>query len=97
MLFGTLEQLRQMRLQTIPTGVFTIDAVIPLLQSKEVIVDIRKVIKHIAQTHVLRVFAYLIFISSQRIYQLPVLNPYEVGRQTRCLATTLRMSANWSK
>ena len=30
-------------------------------------------------------------------YQLPVFNPYTVGRQTRHLAATLCMSANWSK
>ena len=59
---SALEQLRQMRLQPIPPGVFPIDAVIPLLQSKEVVMDIAKVIKHVAQTFILWMLAYLIFV-----------------------------------
>ena len=64
MLVSSFEQLRQMRLQAIPASVFTIDTVIPFFQCQEVVVDIAKVVKHIAQAHVFRMFAYLIFIRS---------------------------------
>ncbi len=96
-LLCALEQLRQVRLQAIATGIFTINAIVAILQLQEVIMHIAKLIQHVAQTFIFRVFAYLIFIGSQRFYQLPVFNPYTVGRQTRNLAITLCMSANWSK
>ncbi len=64
MLVSSFEQLRQMRLQAKPASVFTIDTVIPFFQCQEVVVDIAKVVKHIAQAHIFRMFAYLIFIRS---------------------------------
>ena len=95
MFMGALEQLRQMWLQPITSRVFTINAVIPLFQRKKVIMHITQVVKHIPQAFILRMLTYRIFIGSQRTYQLPVFNPYTVGRQTRNLAITLCMSANW--
>ena len=92
---GPLQQLRQVRLQAKTSSIFTINAVIAIFQLQKVVMDIAKVIKHIAQAFVLGMFAYLIFVRSQRFYQLPVFIPCQVGRQTRCLATTLDMSANW--
>ena len=97
MLLGTLEQLRQVGLKPIPTGVFTIDAVISLFQSKEVIMHIPKIVEHITQTLVLRMLAYLIFVGSHSVTSYQLFNPVQVGRQTRNLAITLELSANWSK
>ena len=82
-LLGPLEQLRQVRLQTIPTGILAIDAVISLLQSKEVVMHITQVM-HISQAFILRI-----------CNGHPVFNPVQVGRQTRNLAVTLELSANW--
>ena len=79
----------------IPTRVFPVDAVIAFLQSQKVVMHIAQVVKHIAQTLVLRMVTYLIFVGSQRFYQLPVFNPLRVGRQARYLAVTLVMLANW--
>ena len=76
-LMCALEQLRQVRLQAIPPRILTIDAVIPILQSKKVVMDIRKVIEHITQTHILRVFAYLIFIGSQDVTSYQSLTPFK--------------------
>ena len=92
---SALEQLRQMRLQAIASRILTIASVIPILKPQKMVMYIRKVIKHVAQALVLGMAAYLIFVRSQRFYQLPVFNPLRVGRQTRSLATTLVMSANW--
>ena len=75
LLMGALEELRQMRLQTIPTGIFAIDTVIPLLQSKEVVMHITKVIKHIAQTFILWMLAYLTFIGSHGVTSYQSLTP----------------------
>ena len=90
MFLVSLQQLRQVWLQAIATGIFTIAAVIPIFQLQEVVMDIAKVIEHVAQTLVLRMFAYLIFIGATRpflfvlsffynAYQLPVFNPCLVG------------------
>ena len=94
---GALEQLRQMRLQAETSRIFTINPIVAIFQLQKMVVDLAQVVKHIPQAFVLRMFAYLIFVGSQKIYQLPVFNPYTVGRQTRNLAITLCMSANWSK
>ena len=64
---GALEQLRQVRLQPIPTGILPIDAVISLLKFQEVVMDIGKVIQHVAQAHILRMLAYLIFAGSHGV------------------------------
>ncbi len=97
MFLDPLEQLRQVRLQAKTPSVFPIDAVISLFQLKKVVMHIAKAVEHIAHAHILRMVAYLIFIDSQRYYQLPVFNPCKVGRQTRHQAVTLCMSANWYK
>jgi len=84
-----LEQLRQVRLQTIPTGVFPIDAVISLFQRKKVIMHLRKVIKHIAETHSFGVFAELelirfaglcLFSFFHGVSRITPFNPFTVGR-----------------
>ena len=78
---GPLEQLRQMWLQAVSSGIETIAAVIPFFQSKEVVMQIVKVIEHIAQAFVLRMLAYLIFISSHDVASVQSLTPNEwVGR-----------------
>ena len=53
-----------MRLQAITSGILAIAAVIAILQPQKVIVNIAKIVKHVAQTFVLWVFAYLIFVRS---------------------------------
>ena len=89
---GAFKQLRQVRLKAIPACVFPIDTVIPILKSKEVVMHITEVIKHITDAHVLPVFAYLIFVRSALLFAFSffhwslksqVFNPYRVGRQTR--------------
>ena len=94
---GALEQLRQMRLQAKTSRILTIAAIIAFLQLQEVVMHIAKVIKQIPCAFVLRMFAYLIFIGSQDFTSYQYLTPYQVGRQTHCLAAMLGMSANWSK
>ena len=74
-LLGALEQLRQVRLQAIPTGILSIYAVITLLQLQEVVMYIAKVIEKVAQTLILRMFAYLIFIGSQGFTSYQSLTP----------------------
>ena len=74
-LLSPLEQLRQVWLQAITTGIFAIDAIVAIFQGKKVVVDIGKVIQQIAQTFIFRMCAYLIFVRSQRFYQLSVFNP----------------------
>ena len=95
MSLGALEQLRQVRLQAIPAGIFAIDAVISLFQSKEVVMNIGEFIEQIAQTYILRMFAYLIFVGPHSVTSYQFFNPFSVGRQTHYQAVMLRMSANW--
>ena len=64
MLVCTLKQLRQVGLKAEASSILTINTVISLFQCQEVVVDIAKIVKHIAQAHVFRMFAYLIFIRS---------------------------------
>ena len=91
-LMGAFEQLRQVRLKAETSGIQTIPAIIPFFQSKEVIMHISKVIKHVAQTHVLWVFAYLILMRPTRAFLVSLsffhglsritrLSPTYVGRQ----------------
>ena len=94
-----LEQLRQMRLQPIPTRIFTIDTVIPFLKFQKVIMDITQVVEHVAKTHILWMFAYLIFIRSAFVFflslfhgfsRITLLTPFKwVGRHI-----TLRLCLN---
>ena len=74
---SALEQLRQMRLQPIPTGVLPIHAIVSLLQTQKVVVNIAQVIKQVAQAFDLRVVAYLIFISSHGATSYQFFNPYK--------------------
>ena len=85
-LLGAVQQLRQVRLQAIPSGILTIDAVIAFLQLQEVVMHIAKVIEHIAQTLVLRMFAYLVFVRSQGLSRITSLTPYQggLGTDTPC-------------
>ena len=64
MVLRAFQQLRQMRLQAIPSRIQTVAAIIPFFQSKEVVMHVAQVVKHIAQAHIFRMFAYLIFIRS---------------------------------
>ena len=83
---SAFQQLREMRLQPIPSSVFPIDAVITLLQLQEVVMHITKVVQHIAQTFVLGMFAYLIFLCSQGLSRITSLTPYQggLGTDTPC-------------
>ena len=72
---GALKQLRQMRLQPIPTGVLSIHAIVPLLHCQEVVMHIVKIVEHVADAFVLRMLAYLIFIGSHGVSQFTVLTP----------------------
>ena len=74
-LLGAFQQLRQVRLQAIPSGILSIYAVITLLQLQEVVMYIAKVIEKVAQTLILRMFAYLIFIGSQGFTSYQSLSP----------------------
>ena len=76
-LLGAFQQLRQVRLQAIPSGVFPVDAVIAFFQLQEVVMQVAKVIQHITQAFVLRVFANLIFIGSQSFTSYQSLTPIE--------------------
>ena len=89
-LMGALEQLRQVRLQPIPTRIFPIDTVIPLFQSKEVVMHIAQVIEHVAHAHILRMFAYLVFLCSHGVTSHQPLTPVKwVGRH---VALQLRLT-----
>ena len=63
-----LEQLRQMWLQPITPRVFAIDAVIAVLKFEKVIMHITQVVKHVAKTHMLRMFAHLILIGTTMLF-----------------------------
>ena len=98
-LFGTPKQLRQVRLQPIPTGVFTADAIVTFLQCQEVVVDIFKVIEHVTHAHILRMVADLFFVGSAMLFsffhgvsRLTSLAPNQWVGPTRNLAVTLVMS-----
>ena len=101
-LLGALEQIRQMRLQTVPAGVFPIDTVISLFQFQEVVMDIAEVIEHIAQAFVFRMFTQLILVHTTLAFLFSLFHGFHVsrfypltsGRQARSLATTLVMPAN---
>ena len=62
------EQLRQVRLKAVPTGILTVNAVIALLKFEEVIVNIAQVVEHVPQAHILWMFAYLVFIRSAMLF-----------------------------
>ena len=64
MFLSAFKQLRQMRLQAVTSGILAVDTIIAVLQCQEVVVNIAKIVKHVANSHILRVFAYLIFMRS---------------------------------
>ena len=76
---GAFQQLRQVRLQPIPTRIFSKDAVISLFKPQEVVMHIAQVVKQIAQTQVLGMFAYLIFVGSQGLSHITSLTPNQGG------------------
>ena len=95
------EQLRQVRLQTIPTGVFPIDAVISLFQRKKVVMHLRKVIKHITEMHSLGVFAELelirfailfLFWFFHGVSRITPLTPFQWVGPTHNQAIVLKLS-----
>ncbi len=75
----------------------SVNTVVTTRQRYEVVMHLRDNTRIRPQMTVALMVLYLVFVRSQKVYQLPVVNPYRVGRQTRCLATTLDMSANWSE
>ena len=56
-----------MGLESIPPRIFTIDTVITFLQVEKVVMDISKVIEHVAQSFIFPMVAYLILVGSHRI------------------------------
>ena len=62
------QALRQVWLQPIPASVFTIDAIVAFLHCQEVVMDIFKVIEHIAQAHILRVIADFFLVRSAILF-----------------------------
>ena len=68
MFLGAFEQLRQVRLQPITPRIFAIDAVIAVFQLQKMVMDIAKIVKHVAETHILRMFAYLVFVYPARAF-----------------------------
>ena len=98
---GAFEQLRQVRLQAETPRIFPVSTVISLFQLQKVVMDIRKVIKHIAETHILGVFAQLELVCSailflvslpHRVSRITPLTPFQWVGPTRCQAATLEMS-----
>ena len=62
------KQLRQVRLQAKTSCIFPVSTVISLFQLQKVIMDIRKVVKHITETHILWVFAQLELVCSAILF-----------------------------
>ena len=103
MLVRALEQLCQVRLQAIPTRILSIDAVISLFHLQKVIMDIRKIVKHIPETHVLWVFAQLELVRSTMLFlfsflfhgvsRITLLTPFKWVGPTHSRETTLEMPA----
>ena len=78
-LLGAFQQLRQVRLQAIPSGVFAVDAVIAFFQLQEVVMHVaqdRQACCRDAYSAGVRVSDIYRF---SRFYQLPVFNPSQVG------------------
>ena len=71
-LMRPFEQLRQVRLQAKTPCISPIDTVISLFQLQKVIMDIRKVVKHITETHILGVFAQLELVGSAMLFLFSV-------------------------
>ncbi len=69
-LFRAPEQVCQMRLQAKTPRIFPVSTVISLFQLQKVIMDIRKIVKHIAETHILGVFAQLELVCSAILFLL---------------------------
>ncbi|MCG8623153.1 MAG: hypothetical protein MJE68_14305 [Proteobacteria bacterium] len=99
-----LQHIRQVWLQSPSINMFAIATIIAILQTQEVIVNIAQIVKHVAETHILRMFAYLIFICAtmlffptfafrHRVSRFHGFNPFPVGWQTRNQAVTLEMPA----
>ena len=63
-----------MWLQSIFACIFTIDAVIPFLKFKKVIMHICKFVKHIAKTFVFGMGTYFVFIGSHAENSITYLN-----------------------
>jgi len=68
MLMGPIQHICQIGLQPITPRIFTIDTVIPILKFEKMVMHIAEIIKHIAETHILRVFAYLVSISATLLF-----------------------------
>ena len=75
-----LQQLRQVRLQAKTPCIFPVSTVISLFQLQKVVMDIRKVVKHIPQTHILWVLAQLELVCSAILFLFSL--PHGVSRIT---------------
>ena len=74
------KQLRQVRLQAKTPRIFSVSTVISLFQLQKVVMDIRKVVKHITQTHMLWVFAQLELVCFAILFLFSL--PHGVSRIT---------------
>ena len=74
------KQLRQVRLQAKTPRIFPVSTVISLFQLQKVIMDIRKVVKHITETHILGVLAQLELVCSAILFLFSL--PHGVSRIT---------------
>ena len=81
MVLGAFEQLRQVRLQAETPRIFPVSTVISLFQLQKVVMDIRKVVKHIPETHILGMFAQLELVCAAILFLFSV--PHGVSRITR--------------
>ena len=79
-LLRAFEQLRQVRLQAKTPRIFPVSTVISLFQRKKVVMDIRKVVKHIPETHILGVLAQLELVCSAILFLFSF--PHGVSRIT---------------
>ena len=100
-LLRAFEQLRQVRLQAKTPRIFPVSTVISLFQLQKVIMDIRKVVKHSPETHMLWVFAQLelvcfamlfLFSFPHGVSRITLLTPNQWVGPTRNQAVTLIMS-----
>ena len=74
------KQLCQVRLQAKTSRIFPVSTVISLFQLQKVVMDIRKVVKHIPQTHILWVFAQLELVCSAILFLFSL--PHGLSRIT---------------
>ena len=70
MLMPALQHIRQVWLQSPSINMFAIATIIAILQTQEVIVNIAQIVRHIAETDILGVFAELKLVGSAILFFL---------------------------